>query len=425
MKIKSIILLSTLALPLIAPHVVFASEKSTEQKLDPAVAKNIELIDDYIRYANIRYANTFNMDNMEELPGTSYNRYFDDELYQRNPSGVEEYQNRANDIEEWKKLILNNQYHIRDAEHRAFIKNIIKKSKEHTREEVRLLFFVQKFIKKNIANTEYNLAQQKSKLSKYKLAITAFPELLINESKLKELTPDNSIKLDNPIEFIFPEKEATKYDVHIEIVKSDEIKDFSIQPELQEKLATLSESERLLLKTKPGLIIEISELVSLSNDSGISHDGYLLYSFTLDESKSDIKNVYLIRLIPHDAQNINAEKDSKIYSAKALSEKIQRITGQKSKSTRFISSDEKENLGVNRSFSRRDSKNHKERQQIYPNFSNYPDEQRPALEEAYNPEAIHNQRYFPKSQSYRSNEEISGVGNSSQFLPPIATRSKK
>lgn len=414
MQIKSLLLLSTLALPLITPHVAFSSEKSTEQKQDPTITKNIEMAKDYLMYASAF--------NVPEAPGSTYADYFLADLSASDSTVVEPYKNKVNDIEIWKKLILNNQYIIRDIEHRALIKSIIKKDKDLSRDEIQLLYAVQKFINHNIFNTENKLAEQRSDLSKNMLALTTFPELLSNEAKLKDLTPDNSVKLDKIIEFITANNEPKKYDIYVEVVKSDVTKDFSIKPEFQAELSKFSESEKLLLKTKPGLIIEISEMVRVSPNSEISHDGYLLYSFTLDESKLDIKNVYLIRLVPHDAQNINADKDSKIFSANSLSDKIQKITGQKRKSLRFISSSDKENLVVNRSYSRRDSRINEEIQQNNPGriFTNYPKEQRAALEEAYNPESRHNQRYLPNSRSSRSDEVISG-GKSSHFLPPITT----
>lgn len=418
MQIKSLLLLSTLALPLITPHVAFSSEKSTEQKQDPTIAKNIEMAKDYLLYASAF--------NIPEAAGSAYTDYFLTGFSTSDSTVIEPYKNKVNDIEIWKKLILNNQYIIRDIEHRALIKSIIKKDKDLSRDEIQLLYAVQKFINHNIFNTENKLAEQRPNLSKNMLALTAFPELLSNETKLKDLTPDNSVKLDKTIEFIAANKEPEKYDIYVEVLKSDETKDFSIKPELQAELSKFSDSEKVLLKTKPGLIIEISEMVRVSSNSDISHDGYLLYSFTLDESKLDIKNVYLIRLVPHDAQNINAEKDSKIFSANTLSDKLQRITGQKRKSPRWIGSSDKENLGVNRSYSFSDSRIHEETQQNNPRkiFTNYPQEQRTDLEEAYNAETRHNKKYLPNSRFSRSVEDISG-DKSSQFLPPIANNSNK
>lgn len=319
MKIKSILLLGTLVLPLIPYQISFASETESNKRENSKVSELSQYYNDYAKALGANIEKDF------------LDYFFPS--YSSNSSGIEPYKNKAADIDTWKQLILSYQYVIRDANHRAFIKEIIAK-KELSKDEVLLLFYAQHYIRSNIIQTTRKLSNLPQSGVNYNtfqnaLAASAFPEIFSEDQKIKEKQNGDSFKLDTPVEILNFAGIPHKYDVHVESVKSSEVKDFSLSKELQKQLSTLSEDEKKHLQKRGGLITQISEMVRLvvnsDGTSRLADEGYLMFSFVLDD-KLEIKNVYLIRLIKPEETNTNSQKDSEFFSANELSRKIQSLT---------------------------------------------------------------------------------------------------
>ncbi len=328
MKIKHILLLSTLALPLVTPNVIFSSESATAK--DKAKDLNLKTIQEmalyYSDYARI-------LDKAGSLDKDFYD-YFSIDTSASSSSTIEPYKNKTADINAWKSIILNHQYIIRDAAHRSFIKNLAKKTTELSKAEVQLLFYTQYYIKNCISYTARILSSfsgAESSYNKFKnaLAKAAFPEIFGDEAKLKELKPEKSLKLESPIIIMDTLGKPSEYDAYVEPVKSEDVKDFSLPQELKDHLQTLTEVEKLRLQNNGGLIVQISQLVRLGSKpietSKIINEGYILFSVVLD-NKLDIKDAHIIRLIKPNEKNTTTQKDSEIFSSNELSRKIQYLT---------------------------------------------------------------------------------------------------
>ncbi|MBA4249117.1 MAG: hypothetical protein C0432_00130 [Candidatus Puniceispirillum sp.] len=327
MKIKHILLLSTLALPFITPNIVFSSEASTTK--DKAKDVNLQKTQEMSSYYS-EYART--LDKTRSLDN-DYVNYFNLDTPTSSSNTIEPYKNKTADINAWKNIILNHQYLIRDEAHRTFIKNLTKKETELSKEEVQLLFYTQHYIKNCIKYTAIILSEfskTKSPYSEFKnaLAIAAFGEIFADDDKLKEIQSSKSLKMDSQIS-INDAREANKYDVYVEAARSEDAKDFSLPQDLKDDLQKLGEEEKLRLQKNGGLIVQISQLVRLGAESSeaskIINEGYILFSVTLD-NKFDIKNVYIIRLTKPDSKNTTTQKDSEIFSSNELSRKIQSLT---------------------------------------------------------------------------------------------------